>query len=258
MRGLVGLWMVGLCVLAMSSPARAEQVAARGVNPAENDTRFDVIFKYNWLNGGSSIFTSTLKFDYRISREFGLNFELPVLGHFRSPAPVPGVPGMEDTGIGDVFARLRYIVPVATTAFGSTSAGGAVEAVFPTATRATLGSGTYQLNATALLVQAWSPTVFTAFVAKSSQSVHALDGRSRVQENAVRVVQAFVLPQGMFVTLDARYNWETINRRDVWYDAAIEFGRMLDAQTAVSVNVGRRWGDRQDRGAVAVTFKRFF
>jgi hypothetical protein len=94
-----------------------------------------------------------------------------------------------------------------------------VEGVSPTASEKTLGSGTYQVNATALLVQAWSPTLITAFVARATQSVHEFNQRKSVQENSVRVVQAFILPRGFFFTLDGRYNWETINKRDCWWDA---------------------------------------
>jgi hypothetical protein len=255
----LGRLIAAVAALALcSATVNGEELKARGVNPAENDTRVDVIFKYNWLNNRASIFTSTLKFDYRISQEIGFNVEMPVLGHFRSASPAPGIRGLNDTGVGDVFARLRYITPIGVTALGATSIGGAVEGVFPTASQPTLGGGTYQLNATALLVQAWSQTVITAVVAKAAQSVEELHGRPRAQENTARIVQAFILPRGMFVTLDGRYNWETINRRDVWWEGQVEFGTMLDARTAASVALSRKWGDRADRGAVALTFKRFF
>jgi hypothetical protein len=233
--------------------AQAQQgdLKARGVNPAENDTRADAIFKYNWLQGGAGIFTTTLKFDYRISQEVGFNVELPVLGHFSSPA-------FDDTGIGDLFLRLRYITALGTSQFGATSGGVAVEAVLPTATERTLGSGTTQLNASALIVQAWSPTLITAFIAKAAQSIDERSGRTAIQENTLRVVQAFVLPRGMFATLDAKYNFETINAKDVWYEGGLEFGMMFDARTAGSVGVSKKWGDREDRGAVTVGVKRFF
>ncbi|MGL5446870.1 MAG: hypothetical protein ACRDBL_06135, partial [Rhabdaerophilum sp.] len=222
------------------------------------DTRADVIFKYNWLTNKSGIFTTTLKFDYRLTQEAGFNIEFPVLGHFHRKSPMPGMAGISDTGVGDVFLRLRYIAGIGSTALGHTSLGGAVEAVLPTASEKTLGSGTYQLNATALAVQAWSPTLITAFIAKSAHSVHEFNNRRAVQEHTVRIVQAFVLPRGMFMTLDGKYNWETINRRDVWWESAIEFGMMLDARTAASIGLGRKWGDRADRGSVTAAVKRFF
>lgn len=249
----------GLFLFAVAAtPVRAEDVRARGVNPAENDTRADIILKYNWLSGGAGIFTTTLKFDYRVTPELGLNFEMPVLGHFHAPSPGPGLPGINDTGIGDVFMRFRYIVPLGSTAFGATSFGVAAEAVLPTATRSTLGTGAYQANVSALIVQAWSPTLITAFVAKAAQSIDTLPGRAPVQENTVRIVQAFILPRGMFAVLDAKYNWETVNRRDVWWEGALEVGMMLNAQTSASMSFSRKWGDRRDLGAVTLGVKRFF
>ncbi len=134
----------------------------------------------------------------------------------------------------------------------------ATEAVFPTASRDSLGAGTTQLNVSALAVQAWSSTVITAFVAKAAQSLDEQAGRRRMQENTLRVVQAFVLPRGMFMTFDGKYNWETVNRRDVWWEGAVELGTMLDARTAASVSISRKWGDRADRGAATLGLKRFF
>lgn len=253
-------WGVASAMLAWATAAAmgSEEIKARGVNPAENDTRADVILKYNWLTRSAGIFTTTLKFDYRLSQDIGLNIEMPVLGYFRQPSPAAGVPGLNDHGIGDVFVRLRYVTSFGASALGQTSIGGAVETVFPTASQRTLGSGTYQLNASALLVQAWNASLITAFVVKTTHSVHELNGRRAVQEQSARVVQAFILPRGMFLTLDAKYNWETINRRDTWLEGQIEFGMMLDARTAASVGFGRKWGDRDDRGSITAAVKRFF
>lgn len=247
------------CAMAMAAtPALAQQpdqeVQARGVNPADNDTRLDVILKYNWLTNKAGLFTTTLKYDQRVTPEIGVNVEMPVLGVFRAPA-LPGLPGsgLNDTGVGDVFTRLRYVH-----SFGQLSLGGAVEAVFPTASERTLGQGAYQFNIAGLAVYAWSPSIITAFVGKAVQSVHEQSGRTDIQENTARVIQAFILPQARFVTLDVKYNWETINRRDVWWETQAEIGQMLDASTSVSVAVSRKFGDRRDLGTLSLTAKRFF
>ncbi|MDP2357310.1 MAG: hypothetical protein Q8M31_14775 [Beijerinckiaceae bacterium] len=225
-----------------------EETQAKGVNPAEIDTRIDLIPKYIWLKGGGGIFTTTLKLDYKISDEFGFNIEAPVIGHARIPAA-----GLTDTGVGDVFARLRYVHSM-----GRLSIGGAIETVLPTASHRTLGSGAFQLNLAGLVVYAWSPTVITAFVGKAVQSVHEQSGRTQVQENTARAIQAFILPHGRFLTFDVRYNWETVNRQDRWWEAQVEAGAMLNAQTALSVSFSRKFGDREDRGAISTTLKRFF
>lgn len=245
-----------LLSLAAAGLARAQdgQTGARGVNPADIDTRFDTILKYNWLKGRGGIFTTTLKFDYKISQEFGFNLETPIFGALHMPAR-PGIAGsaVDDAGIGDVFARLRYVKQL-----GRVSVGGAVETVLPTASEKTLGSGAYQLNLAALAVYAWSPSLITAVVAKSSQSIHEFNARAKVQENSLRALQAFILPQGRFVTFDLKYNWETVNRRDRWWEAQVEAGMMVNAQSSVSIAFSRKFGDRADRGAVAATMKRFF
>ena len=245
-----------LAVLLATGGAKAQESesAARGVNPADIDTRFDTILKYNWLKGGGGIFTTTLKFDYRISSELGFNLETPVFGTIHMPAR-PGIPGsaVDDAGIGDVFARLRYVKSL-----GRLSVGGAVETTLPVASEKTLGSGTYQLNIAVLAVYAWSPAVITAVVGKASQSIYELNGRPRVQENSIRAIQAFVLPQGRFLTFDVKYNWETVNRRDRWWEAQVEAGMMVSAQSSVSLALSRKFGDRPDRGAIAATVKRFF
>ena len=247
------------CAMAIAAtPAFAQQsdqeVQARGVNPADNDTRLDVILKYNWLTNKAGLFTTTLKYDQRVTPEIGFNVEMPVLGVFRAPA-LPGLPGsgINDAGVGDVFARLRYIHP-----FGQLSVGGAIEAVLPTASERTLGQGAYQFNIAGLAVYAWSPRVITALVGKAVQSVREQTGRAEIQENTARVIQAFILPQARFVTLDVKYNWETINRRDVWWETQVEVGQMLDARTSVSVALSRKFGDRRDLGTVSLTAKRFF
>jgi hypothetical protein len=250
MRFSVIFFLLGLVSTGIAH-AKSVELKARGVNPADNDTRADVILKYNRLKDDASIFTTTLKFDYRITQEIGFNAEMPVISHFNSPA-------LDNNGIGDLFLRLRYITLVGENSMGSTSIGVASELVLPTAAERTLGTGTTQLNATGLAVQAWSPELITAFVGKAAQSVDRKEGRADIQENTVRVVQAFILPRGMFSTLDAKYNFETVNVKDVWYEGAAEFGMMLDAQTAGSINVSRKWRDRSDQGAVTFTVKRFF
>lgn len=244
--------------LLMSGTSAAEDIKARGVNPADNDTRADLILKYNQLRNDAGIFTTTLKFDYRITQEAGLNIEFPVLGHFRQKSPTPGIPGLNDTGVGDLFIRFRYVTGLGVSVLGQSSIGAAIETVLPTASERTLGSGVYQLNGSALMVQAWNASLITAFVAKTTHSIHEFSGRPAIQEHSGRVVQAFILPRGMFMTLDAKYNWETINRRDRWWEGQVEFGMMLDARTAASVGFARKWGDRADRGAVSLAVKRFF
>lgn len=245
--------------LALSWAAAASSVGAqqvRGVNPADIDTRFDVIGKYNWLPGDSYVYTSTLKFDYRATDKIGLNFELPVHGHYHfGGVPIAGtmVGAFDDRGVGDLFARVRYI-----DRFGQWSLGGALEAVAPTATEQTLGSGKYQLNPAALAVYAWSPAVISAGVVKSYNSLGGEDGRADIRNVELRGIQAFMFPNKMFVTFDAKYTWELINTEDRWFEGAAELGYQFSPTLVGSVRASRKWGDREDRGAVEMAVKNFF
>lgn len=67
---------VALAALFPSACAWAQSqdsTKVRGVNPADIDTRFDVITKYNWLTGDAAVYTTTLKYDYRVTDKIGLN-----------------------------------------------------------------------------------------------------------------------------------------------------------------------------------------
>lgn len=238
-----------IAILTLATPTLADdEVKARGVNPADNDTRLDVVIKNNWLRGSAGLFSTTLKYDQRLTPAFGLNIEMPVFGAFNSP-----IAGTDVRGVGDVFARLRYIHPI-----GRLSVGGALEAVFPTATAPALGLQAYQLNVAGLAVYAWSDTVITAVVGKAVQSIGETDRGLRFQENTARLIQAFILPEARFVTFDVKYNWSTMNLREVWWETQVEVGTMLDARTSASIALARRFGDRLDNGALSLTMKRFF
>jgi len=252
--------------------AQEAETKIRGVNPADIDTRVDVIGKYNWLPGGASIFTTTLKFDYRVTDRIGVNVEYPALVNFRSPstqtttayypeepegaAPViktTGKPASNDWGAGDVFTRVRYIQP-----FGRISLGAALEAAFPAATRTSLGSGKYALNPTVLGVYAWSPQVISAAVFKFNNSVGGSPDRPNIRYVTLRGIQAFMFPNKMFVTLDVQRNWVLINKRDRWWETAAELGYQFSPTLVGSVRVGKKYGSRPDRGSVEMSVKNFF
>ena len=87
------LLLSGLCLFSLS---HAQQV--RGVNPADIDSRFDVIAKSIQLDGGGSSNSLTFKYDYKLNNYWGLNFELPTYTRLSSP-------GWSASGNGDLFAR---------------------------------------------------------------------------------------------------------------------------------------------------------
>lgn len=256
----IGQLLIGFAVISQSASAFAQtprpwspsdtpeqrEEEVKGVNPADLDTRFDVIGKYAWLPGGARLFSTTLKYDYKVNGNVGVNFEMPVLGNFQGY-------GINQWGNGDLFARARYVQQ-----FGRWSLGGAVETVLPVASQSFFGEDRFQLNFGLLAVYTWSPALITAVAAKAHQSVGGFGGGPAIQYNYLRAIQAFVFPNRTFVTLDARYNWETINTQDRWYEASIEYGLMIDPLTSASVQYSRMFGDIWNRGAVQLTVKRFF
>ena len=129
--------------------------AVKGVNPADNVTKMELLPSLNVVDteGKPSITTLGLKYDKELYKIFGINLELP-LSHFSGY-------GISDAGIGDLRVRGR-----AQYRFGRNVIIGATEFVFPTATSDTLGTRQYTFDPTLAYVYAFSPNFFTALVGK--------------------------------------------------------------------------------------------
>lgn len=218
---------------------------ARGVNPAEIDSRFDVIVKRVELEPAGSTQSLTLKYDYKLNQTWGLNFELPVYTQLEQP-------GFERSGNGDLFARARWIVPA-----GAWTYGASFETVLPVASPDELGTGRYQLNVGALAVRAFSATFIVAGVLKQTTSVGGDSARAKFSNTDVRVVPVFILPDGWAITGELRQTWE--HKTDLsWQRAEITVNKQFDAHWAGSLSYGRDSGDRKDGGAVSLAVKYFF
>ena len=237
--------MAGVLVAALVGGAPAYAQQARGVNPADIDSRFDIIFKRVNLDPDGTADSLTLKYDYKLSSEWGLNFELPVYSRLSAP-------GLKATGNGDLFARARWIVPAGVWTYGAS-----VETVLPVASKDALGTGRYQLNAAALLVRAFSPRFLTAVAAKQVTSIGGDSDRDKFSNTELRVVPVFILDQGWAVTGELRQTWEHRSNRD-WQRAEVVLNKQFTQHWAGSLGAGRDFGDREDRGAVSVAVKYFF
>lgn len=86
-----------LAALVLPVPAE-DDTTVRGVNPADDLTKFEFLPKFTMLDSGSdtSITTTTFKYDRAIQGIYGVNFELP-LGDFFS---VAGEPDRDDIAQG--------------------------------------------------------------------------------------------------------------------------------------------------------------
>lgn len=121
-----------LSLLVICGPAFSDDMA-RGVNPADNLTKIELLPQLRALAGDSSLTTLTLKFDRAIRGVYGINAELP-LGRFTWRDG-------SDTGIGDLNLRAR-----AQHTFGRHTLIGAAEFVLPTATEQMLGADQFTFD----------------------------------------------------------------------------------------------------------------
>ncbi|MCA3019331.1 MAG: hypothetical protein ING73_05110 [Rhodocyclaceae bacterium] len=234
------LFGLGLCATA----AHGQQV--RGVNPAEIDSRFDVIAKTIELDGSGRTNSLTLKYDYKLNSNWGLNFELPTYTRLSTPV-------LSATGNGDFFARARWIAPA-----GAWTYGASAETVLPTASKDALGTGRYQANVAGLAVYAASPSFILAGVVKQTSSVGGDTKRPSFSNTEVRLVPVIILSQGWAVTGELRQTWEHKGGNKTWQRAEIVANKQFSAQWASSLSYSRDFGDRRDQGAFSLALKHFF
>jgi hypothetical protein len=218
---------------------------SRGVNPADIDSRFDVIVKRIRLESSGDTTSMTFKYDYKLNTQWGLNFELPVYTKL-------SLPGFSRSGNGDFFARARWIVPA-----GAWTYGASFETVLPVASKDELGTGRYQLNAGGLAVRAFSRSFLAAAVVKQTTSMGGDSARDKFSNTELRVVPVFILPDGWAVTGEVRQTWE--HRSGLgWQRVEATLNKQLDLHWAGSLSLSRDFGDRKDRGAISAAVKYFF
>lgn len=218
---------------------------ARGVNPADIDSRFDVIVKRVNLDPDGSVDSLTFKYDYKLNANWGLNLELPAYTRLSTA-------GLTATGSGDLFARARWIVPS-----GAWTYGASFETVLPVASKDALGTGRYQLNAAVLAVRAFSPQFIAALALKQTTSVGGDTDRAKFSNTEIRFVPVLILAGGWAVTGELRQTRE--HRQELsWQRVEAVLNKQFTRDWAGSVGVSHDFGDRKDRGAVSAAVKYFF
>ena len=237
---------VAATLLAAATAGTASAQEARGVNPADLDTRIDVIVKRVNLDPDGSTDVLTLKYDYKINDNWGLNFELPAYTRL-------SVPGLSASGHGDLFARARWIVPQA----NGWIYGAAFEVVAPSASEDPLGTGRWQGNLGVLAVKPWSRSFLTAIVAKQYTSLGGDSDRAKFSNTEVRLVPVVMLSDGWALSGDLRQTWEHRSDTD-WQRIEFTVNKQFTPQWAGSLGYTRDFGDKPDRGAIAATVKYFF
>ncbi|MEG2884857.1 MAG: hypothetical protein RR884_09785 [Acinetobacter sp.] len=225
------------------SLAHAEPV--RGVNPADIDNRFDVIVKHIKLATTGHTDSVTLKYDYKLNNNWGLNFELPVYTKISAS-------NFERTGNGDLFMRTRWIMPIDIGSYGVSA-----EIVLPTAGKDELGTGRYQFNVGGLIVYPVSPHLLTAGVIKQSTSVAGDHDRDKISNTEIRFIPVFILSDGWAISGELRQTWEHKSDQD-WQRIEVSLNKQFDIHWAGVLSTSRDFGDRKDHGAALIAMKYFF
>lgn len=236
-------------LLAVAVPALAEEEIARGVNPADIDTRIDLIAEQEELSPTGTRHTLVVKYDRALSKDSrhasGYNIEVPVVNQL-------SVTGFEAYGVGDIFARYRYVVNA-----GEFQYGMAAETVLPTAQDEALGGNKVQANVAALVVRPWSQQNITAIAVKSVQSVAGESADPDIGQHYLRLVQALMNQTGGYLLVDFTAWHDRQNDLD-WQTYETELGQMLSHANGVSLRLGKNEGDKENDIVVKAGWKHFF
>lgn len=216
--------------------------AAQGVNPKDNITKTELLYRYDSLDLGDHVQSVTLKYDKAFSKQLGGNIEVPIVA-FKGF-------GLDDAGLGDIQARVRY-----TTQKGSATLILGGEVVLPTASDDTLGRGKFQLNPAVGAVVPLSQLSFAYFGYKHFFSVGGDSSRPDINESQPRIIVGYTSPDGWWALGDLKYtrSWETDAEQ---IDAEIELGRMVGPTTGVWARIGTSFLD-SDREASLLLGVRF-
>jgi hypothetical protein len=210
-------------------PEMGEAGGVRGVNPADNITKFELLPKFSMIDGDNdvSLSTLTLKYDRAIQGQYGLNIELPT-ACFHSPLG-------DDFGVSDLNVRGRVQFRRGRWTYIT-----GLEAVFPTASTDTLGSGKYQLNPTVVAVHAFSEQTFAAGVAKHLFSIAGDTDRDDIVQGQYRLLVAHTLNSGWWFLADPQLWVDYHNDGSVQFSCEGEIGKMVGKTTGVWVRGGSR------------------
>lgn len=221
-----------LGALLLSPISSFAESAVKGVNPADNVTKLELLPSLNVIDakGSPSVTTLGLKYDKELYKVFGINLELP-LSHFSGY-------GISDAGIGDLRVRGRGQYR-----FGRNVIIGATEFVLPTATSDTLGTRQYTFDPTLAYVYAFSANFFTALVGKQFISLYNLEPERYQDTNQtqIRLLAGYLSSDGWWMALDPQL-W--INNEDGTQEYLLEgeIGTMLNRSTGVWTRIGKRLG----------------
>ena len=237
-----------ILLFALPCVAHAKDNAARGVNPADNLTKIELLPQLRAF-GDSSMTSLTLKYDKAIRKVFGINAELPLLRYSGY--------GASDNGIGDLTVRAR-----AQHTWGRHTLIGAGEFILPTATENTLGAQQYTFDPILGYVYSFGHNIFGALVAKQYISLHNTEPSFSpdINQGQYRMLLGYASQRGWWMLADPQIwiNFETGHQEIL---AELELGTMLNQTTGVWVRAGHRLGGNWHRNdwtvLMGIRFMRF-
>ncbi|MBU3594533.1 hypothetical protein ICN42_10570 [Polynucleobacter sp. 71A-WALBACH] len=244
----------------IASNSQAEEIQSKGVNPADIDTRVDIINDNVRLKGGGQTNTTTFKFDKKLDDQSGFNIEMPFLININSP-------NYSTQGNGDLFTRYRYMIPVNGWTLGLSG-----EAVLPIATEPALGKNKYLIGVGGLAVKPWSRDFITAFVVKQTQSLvgynqslnpsanisSAANGQTNYTSSEIRFMPIFVLKDGWAIVADARQYWGQIPNSVKWTLVKVDLNKQITQNWATTIGLSKTFDALADKGALSASVKYFF
>jgi len=236
------LW--GLAGLVLTAQAEGTG-PARGVNPKDNISKVEVIYKNDDLGASGRIQGLAFKFDQALDAQWGFNLELPYAN--------AKVPGLRASGMGDLQARLRYVANQGSMAYIM-----GAEVVLPTAAspKALLGRDAWQLNPSIGVVWSLNPAVFWYVGYKHLWSVSGAD----LNQSQPRTLLAYTSPQGWWVLGDLKLtlDHDAPPDSDRLLDMEVEFGRMINRDTAFSIRLGTSAMDSNRDLGLSLSLRRMF
>lgn len=207
----------------------AAPAAVRGVNPADNLTKFELLPKFSMVDSDNevSVSTLTLKYDRAMMGKYGVNVELPI-SYFDSPI-------RHDFGVSDLNVRGRVQFR-----HGRWTAIAGLETVFPIASADTLGSGKHQLNPTLVGVYAFSSQTFAAGIAKHAFSIAGDQDRDDIVRGQYRLLAAHTLKSGWWILVDPQLWVDYHHDGRLQFSCDGELGKMVGKRTGLWIHGGSR------------------
>lgn len=229
----------------LATVVRAEaQDGARGVNPRDLDSKFELFSEYRRLDGHIGLWTTAAKLDFKLTEKFAIAVETP-FARFTSPFH-------DAAGLGDIAVRVRYVET-----FGRFSLLTGAEAVLPTAMDDALGTGKIQLNPTLGGVYMWTNQIFTAGVGKQIWSVGGESDRADLNQSQVRLINGYIAQTGWWAMFDNRLTHDWNAKTDVW-DMQVEVGTMISPSQAVWIRPGTSLLDGTTNYSILVGYRSLF